>query len=181
MARRTRASLRFALSGSLAVAAAFVASAAAAQQPAGQPACDGDEFAAFDYWVGSWVVRNADGQDLGTNQVSKVSGGCGLLEEWRSSTGNTGKSLNFYEPSSGDWRQVWVGAGGSILDLRGGPVDGVMTLAQDRTDAQGRSVRERIQWIAREDGVVEQLWEQSSDGGETWRVAFQGYYHRAGG
>jgi hypothetical protein len=55
-----------------------------------------------------------------------------------------------------------------------------MTLEQDRTDAQGRSVRERIQWIAREGGVVEQLWEQSNDGGETWRVAFQGYYHPAG-
>lgn len=179
MARRAGSPLRPLLTAAWAVAA--LAGPAAAQQPQGPPPCEGENFQAFDYWVGSWVVRNAQGQEVGTNTISRIAGGCGLLEEWESSTGNTGKSLNFYEPASGEWRQIWVGAGGSLLDLRGGPVDGVMTLQQDQTNAQGRTVRQRIRWIPREDGVVEQLWEQSTDGGESWAVAFQGYYNPAEG
>lgn len=151
----------------------------AAQQPQGPPPCEGAEFDAFDYWAGHWSVRNAEGQEVGRNRISHISGGCGLLEEWESSTGNTGKSLNFYEPSSGDWRQVWVGAGGSILDLRGGPIDGVMTLESEGPDPRGEMVRQRIRWIPREGGVVEQLWEMARGDGE-WSVAFQGFYHPIG-
>lgn len=181
MARTTRSRLRPVLTAALTTTAlALTGSTAAAQQPQGPPPCDGESFEAFDYWLGSWIVRNAEGQQVGTNRVSTISNGCGILEEWESATGSTGKSLNFYEPSSGDWRQVWVGAGGSILDLRGGPVDGVMTLQQDQTNAQGETVRQRIQWIPRDGGVVEQLWEQSNDGGQNWSVAFQGFYHPEG-
>ncbi len=164
----------------LAAALALSPSGAEAQQRQGPPPCEGADFEAFDYWVGHWSVRNAQGQEVGTNRVSKISGGCGLLEEWESSTGNTGKSLNFFEPGSGDWRQVWVGAGGSILDLRGGPVDGVMTLSSEAPDPQGVTVRQRIRWIPREGGVVEQLWEMAR-GDDEWSVAFQGFYHPIGG
>jgi hypothetical protein len=148
--------------------------------PPRPPACQDETFRAFDYWVGEWVVRNGEGREVGRNRISVVSGGCGLLEEWTSAAGGTGRSLNFFEPASGDWRQVWVGAGGSLLDLRGGLDDGVMTLEGESVSPEG-PVLNRISWIPRDRGVVEQLWEISSDGGTTWRVAFQGFYEPAAG
>ena len=148
-----------------------------AQSPASAAACQGPEHHAFDYWVGSWRVLDAQGAQAGTNRITRIAAGCGLLEEWTAADGSPGKSLNFYEPASGAWRQVWVGAGGSLLDLRGGPVDGVMTLGADRVDREGRPLRHRIRWIPRGDGVVEQLWQISRDEGANWTTSFQGFYH----
>jgi hypothetical protein len=149
--------------------------AAAAQEEPRPPACQEEVHRAFDYWAGDWRVRNPAGEEVGRNQVAVISGGCGLLEQWTAADGTTGKSLNFVDPALGRWRQVWVGEGGQILDLSGDPVDGVMTLEGDREGPRG-PVRDRIRWIPRSEGVVEQLWEMSRDGGETWSTAFQGFY-----
>lgn len=160
--------------------ALLVSPPASRAQQAPPPACQDEAFRDFDYWVGSWVVRNGQGQEVGRNRISVISAGCGLLEEWEARSGGTGKSLNFFEPSTGDWRQVWVGAGGSILDLRGGLVDGVMTLTGESQSPRG-PVLNRIRWIPRDGGVVEQLWELSTDGGESWTTSFQGFYEPAVG
>jgi hypothetical protein len=55
-----------------------------------------------------------------------------------------------------------------------------MTLEGESVSPEG-PVLNRISWIPRDRGVVEQLWELSSDGGTTWRVAFQGFYEPAAG
>lgn len=150
-------------------------------QDAPPPACTGEAFRAFDFWVGTWVVLDPDGSELGRNRVTRIAGGCGLLEEWEGRGGGSGKSLNFHDPATGEWRQVWVGSGGALLDLRGGPSDGGMTLAQDRPGPDGGILRERIRWIPRDRGVVEQLWEASTDGGLSWTPRFRGLYHPAPG
>lgn len=157
----------------------LLASTAAAQQPGPPPACQDPIHRAFDYWAGEWLVRNTDGDEIGRNRITVISGGCGLLEEWTSGTGSTGKSLNFHDPARDAWRQVWVGQGGQVLDLAGGPVDGVMTLEGVSPGPDG-PLNNRIRWIPREGGAVEQLWEQSSDG-ETWQTVFRGIYEPVGG
>jgi hypothetical protein len=150
-----------------------------AQQPS-PPGCADDVHHAFDYWIGAWVVRDSTGTELGRNTITSVSDGCALLEEWESASGGSGRSLTFVERPTGEWRQVWIGGDGGALDLRGVPEDGVMVLSGDR---QGRAgpVRDRVRWIPREDGKVEQLWESSTDEGATWSVVFRGFYEpRAG-
>lgn len=159
--------------------AAFMGPARAAAQSPPTPCAD-DAFRAFDYWTGDWVVRNAEGAEVGRNTVSRRSNGCALLEEWRAANGPTGTSLNFYDPADGKWRQEWVGGGGQLLHLVGGPVEGVMTLEGRRETPRG-AVQDRIQWIPLDDGRVEQRWEISTDAGSTWQLAFQGYYERASG
>lgn len=161
----------------LAFALGVLASPAAAQQPA----CVDDAFRQFDYWVGQWTVTDTAGTVIGSNTISAVSGGCALLEQWTSAQGNTGVSINFHDPASGGWTQHWVGAGGSILHLTGGLVDGAMQLGGERTDGNGARVLDRIRWIPLGPGKVRQHWEISQDGGATWATAFNGTYTRTSG
>jgi hypothetical protein len=149
--------------------------ATSAQQKPKSP-CVGAAFHAFDYWVGHWVVRDAKGAVVGHSHVSSVSDGCAVLEQWTDASGGTGTSINFFTPADSTWRQVWVGGGGLILHLEGNPNAGVMALEDSRKTRTGAAVMDRIRWIPRDSGRVEQLWETSTDGGASWKASFQGFY-----
>lgn len=141
-------------------------------------ACSGPEFRQFDYWIGEWTVRNTDGDIIGHSKISRISGGCAILEEWTSAGGSDGKSINFYDPGIKKWRQTWVGGSGMILDLAGNPEGGNMTLYDEKETPEG-TVRHRIRWTLLDDGRVEQRWDTSADDGENWEQAFLGLYeHR---
>jgi len=61
------------------------------------------------------------------------------------------------------------------LHLTGGYADGKMVMSGLRMVA-GNQVVDRISWHNSEDGSVRQVWEQSSDDGETWTNLFDGLY-----
>ena len=142
------------------------------------PPCTSPEHRQFDFWVGEWVVHDPGGQQVGTNRIEQVENGCGLQESWRSSTGGTGRSLNFFRPSAGRWVQAWVG-GGSTLLLEGAYEGDRMVLQGDSPGRGGARMRNRISWSRLGGGRVRQVWEQSADEGKTWTVAFDGTYSPA--
>ena len=150
---------------------------AAQTQPGAPHPCTAPEYRQFDFWVGEWVVHNPKGQQVGTNRIEKIENGCGLQENWRATSGGTGRSLNFYRPATKTWVQAWVG-GGTGLVLIGGYDGRQMRLEGESIGASGKLVRDRISWSPLEGGKVRQLWEQSSDEGKTWTVAFDGTYSR---
>lgn len=154
-----------------------VPTTAAAQSPA---ACSGSEFHQFDYWVGSWTVKNTDGELQGHNRVESISGGCAILENWTSEGGPPGKSVNFYDPETGKWNQVWVGGGGLILRLEGGltPEGSMRLVGGERPARQGARVRDRITWIPNPDGSVVQVWEIQPAGRDDWQEIFRGVYRK---
>jgi hypothetical protein len=142
--------------------------------------CEHDEeFRAFDFWVGDWVVHGPDGTRAGTNSIRPAERGCVLLENWTNVTGGTGMSINYLDESTGDWVQVWHAEGGSQTHIRGGMTDEGMRLVGQihyvatNTTAPFRGLRTPL-----EDGRVRQYFEQSSDGGETWSPWFEGFYTR---
>lgn len=139
-------------------------------------ACSGSEHRQFDFWLGDWEVTDTTGTVVGENRIARVSSGCGLLENWRGANGNEGTSLNWYEPQTGEWNQLWVGLG-VYLRLTGGIEDGNMVLSGERQTPQGVVV-DRITWSPLEDGRVRQVWEVSQDHGDTWQVLFDGTYAR---
>lgn len=143
--------------------------------------CRGEEHRQFDFWLGSWKVRNAEGDVIGENEIRRIARGCGLLENWRGATGGRGFSLNTYDAARGKWTQRWVGAG-TTLWLEGGLDDGKMVLAGTslRASPQG-DVLDRITWTPLPDGRVRQVWEVSPDGEEGWREVFRGFYERVEG
>jgi hypothetical protein len=146
------------------------------QIPAPSP-CSAPEYRQFDFWVGDWVVHNPKGQQVGTNRIEKVENGCGLQESWASTRGGyTGRSINSYRPSTGQWHQTWLGNDGGLLLLDGKFADGRMVLEGTGPSASGSVAFNRITWSRMEGGIVRQLWEQSTDGGKTWSTSFDGRY-----
>lgn len=161
----------------LAVGAVLVASfIGGVAQADATPACDAAPFHDFDFWVGDWEVVDADGKPAGTSHVQSMDEGCVILEEWRSARGNTGRSLNFFDPRSRSWRQVWVGLG-IQLDMSGElRADGMVLEGPLYDLSSGKTTRLRGVWSKLSDGRVRQHFTESSDGGKTWGEWFDGYY-----
>jgi tetratricopeptide (TPR) repeat protein len=130
----------------------------------------------FAFWVGEWDVKSPDGAALlGTSSVTKQLDGCILLEKWKG--GLEGWSFNILDPRSGHWRQTWVDATGDLHEYTGDVVGGAMVYRWDHVD-NGVATKTRMVFSKLADGVVRQLIEDSTDGGATWVVSFDGRYHR---
>lgn len=162
-----------AIAAVLAIAAAHAQTTGSTLKP-----CDREIFRQFDFWVGQWEVKDQNGQMAGRNEITAEQGGCVILERWRSASGRTGMSMNYYEPRSRRWKQHWVSPE-LILEMSGGLegssmiLEGPMQyLGQDRTTTL------RGTWTPLPDGRVRQHFVESKDGGKTWEEWFDGYYSR---
>jgi hypothetical protein len=149
----------------------------ATQSPA---ACSEPERRQFDFWLGEWEVRDAEGNLAGRNTISVLFDGCGLREEWRGASGHRGTSLNAWSPQRRVWHQTWVDASGLLLELEGGLRGGAMVL-EGRAALPGEEVarQHRISWsvLADDRRMLRQHWEASTaDGG--WETIFDGRYRR---
>jgi tetratricopeptide (TPR) repeat protein len=134
----------------------------------------------FDFWVGVWDVFDPSGTRVGENVVRALHGGRVIEENWAGASGVGGMSMNFVDPRTGRWRQVWIDAMGGLVEYEGAFEDGAMRMEGFRVDRAGSRVISRASLTPREDGTVRQLIEESADGGATWRVYFDGVYVRRG-
>lgn len=136
---------------------------------------------AFDFWLGSWDVFAPDGRRVGGNRIESLYDGAALAEHWEGIGGIRGTSLNALDAATGRWHQTWVDSGGSLLRLDGGMVGSSMVLegTAPADDDPARLDQQRITWTPNADGSVRQHWEVSSDGGASWRTAFDGEYRRS--
>jgi len=150
----------------------------AAAQDANTSPCATKEAGQFDFWIGEWKVTASD-HLAGHNRITKILGGCVLLEEYRGERGGyEGKSFNYYDPTDGQWHQVWVDNGGLRLHLAGRFTDGKMVLSGERIGQSGAPITDRITWHAHPDGTVRQVWDTSTDKGASWKTIFDGLYER---
>jgi len=137
------------------------------------------EFRAFDFWLGEWEVRTADGRLAGHNSIKAAEQGCVLLENWRGAGGSTGMSVNYLDKSTGEWVQIWNDASGSQINIRGGLTDeGMLLVGRIHYIARGTTAAFRGLWTPLDDGRVRQFFEQSNDGGKNWSKWFEGFYSR---
>jgi hypothetical protein len=142
--------------------------------------CTAPEFHQFDFWIGDWDVRSADGKPAGTNHVESILGGCALQESWKSATGGRGTSLNVYDEPSRKWHQSWVDDSGGLLLLDGEFRDDKMVLVGRRPSVKQRGglLIHRITWTVVSPDRVLQRWEASNNEGRTWTTVFDGTYVR---
>lgn len=140
------------------------------------PACDGEPHRQFDFWVGSWEVRDGSGKLAGYNTITSEENGCVLIERWQSVAGHGGMSMNYYDPLSRRWKQNWVSPG-VILEMSGTLQDGSLILEGplQHIHKKQTSLLRGI-WTALPDGRVRQHFVESRDGGKTWKEWFDGYY-----
>src|SRR5262245_7172783 len=141
--------------------------------------CDAvPEYKQFDFWIGEWEVTNPQGRLAGTNSIQRILSGCIILENWTGSQGGTGKSMNFYNSNTGKWQQVWISGTGGVLELSGEYRDGAMRFEGKTMKKDQSQTLEKLTFFNLGRDEVRQLWEQSTDGGKTWSVAFDGRYRR---
>lgn len=132
---------------------------------------------AMAFWVGVWQVRSPDGQLLGTNRITREQNGHVVRESWTGADGSTGTSLNFLDPATGHWRQIWVDAQGGVLDISGSVRgDGSLLMTGTMNPVTGTGHPSRMILMPIEGGGVRQVFETSDDEGRTWRQTFEGIY-----
>jgi hypothetical protein len=141
--------------------------------------CSTPDHRQFDFWIGDWDVKLANGQVAGRNRIELIEGGCGLQENWTSAgpSPNTGRSINAYSPGDKKWHQIWLGSGGQLMHLSGAFHGDTLTMEGQTTTAAGHTMHNRLAFTKRADGSVRQFWEQSPDG-KSWKTAFEGIYTR---
>lgn len=139
------------------------------------------EAAAFDFWLGLWDVRAPDGTRVGRSEVTRRNGGCSVVEHWQGSGGSSGTGLSYFQPSRGQWRQVWTGSSGTLIDMTGGPTDdgGIHMEGTIEYVRSEQVLAFRATWTEAGDGRVRQRMEQFDIATGTWVAWFDGIYHPA--
>ena len=136
----------------------------------------------FDYWIGEWDVFPSQapaGQapKVGDSKIDQISGGCGLLENW-TSTGNNGKSINYYDSTTGKWYQHWIGSGGGALRYEGNFKDNAIRFEGVTIGQDGKKTLHKLTFFKIDENTVRQLAESSTDDGKTWTNTYDFRYVR---
>jgi tetratricopeptide (TPR) repeat protein len=137
----------------------------------------------FDFWIGEWDAYVTGTSNLaGHSRIERASGGCMILENW-TSLGNVpfeGKSMNFVDPSTNKWKQVWIGSNGLNVSefLNGEYREGAMRFEFETTNAQNQKQLVHFYFFNENADQVRQLHEISSDGGKTWVTTYDFTYKR---
>lgn len=137
----------------------------------------------FDFWIGEWDAYVTGTNNLaGYSKIDRAAGGCMILENW-TSKGNApfeGKSMNFIDPATGKWKQVWVGSNGTNVSefLNGEYRDGAMRFEYETTDAQNNKQLVHFHFFNQGPDQVRQFHETSNDDGKTWTTTYDFTYKR---
>ena len=162
------------------LASGLISTGALAQPSPGPSPCVSDpHFRDFNFWLGEWKVTNrANAQLAGTNKIISIEGACALEERWTGAGGSSGMSINYYNPVTGKWRQVWLSGGAYTIDIVGGLNEEGEMVLEGTIFYYGRGAQLpfRGTWTPNEDGSVRQYFQQAdADSGE-WKDWFDGLY-----
>jgi hypothetical protein len=150
------------------------------QSPSPPPPCSTPEAQQFDFWLGEWDLTWGE-SDQGTNKISKIMGGCVILEEFSGAPAMDfqGMSVSVFNQRTGLWHQTWVDNNGGYLDFKGSFENGKMVLSRTAT-IEGKPALQRMVWYNLSENVLDWNWERSLNGGETWDVLWSIHYKRKG-
>lgn len=143
------------------------------------PPCQGEEHRQFDFWIGEWELSWANG-GKGHNTIAPLYGDCGVEERFESFQPNAwrGMSVSQYDARSGKWRQTWADSQGGFLSFEGGMEDGGMVLHGKGQQPDGTPVATRMRFVDITANSLRWLWERSTDGGESYALAWEIQYTR---
>jgi hypothetical protein len=151
------------------------------------PCLEDPDARAFDFWIGEWeVFPNGSAMRAGTSVIERASGGCMILENWTTweSPWNgpyEGKSMNYYDPATKSWRQVWAGSGHDVTYFDEGVYrDGAMRFTYRSRNPQGQPTEGHFIFYHLGPNKVRQFQDQSTDGGKTYSVVYDFIYVRKG-
>jgi hypothetical protein len=140
----------------------------------------------FDFWLGDWdVFKRGTDQKVGDSKIEIASDGCMILENWVATgpVAHNGKSMNYVNPQTGKWEQLWIGSGGININnpqkfVNGVYTDGAMRFEFKATDKNGKKQLGRFIFFNEGADQVRQFNEISSDEGKTWTTVYDFTYKR---
>jgi hypothetical protein len=101
-----------------------------------------------------------------------------IFENWSGTDGFEGKSFNMYDRNKKKWIQKWVDIRGQLLEFEGDFQGKTLEYIARYTTLDGKNVVGSMSFTPGADGTVNQIWKQSTDGGKTWKVEFDGIYRK---
>lgn len=157
----------------------FVMTAGSHAQPSSPSSpCQAPEYRQFDFWLGEWDVYNPTGVKVGDSRIERIIGSCVLLENYTGRKGYEGKSFNVYDASARRWKQFWVDNAGAVLEFSGVFRGDTLFYEASTQDFSGATTLHRLTFYSASRDSVRQIWEQSTNGGTSWSIAFDGRYVR---
>ena len=153
----------------LLVAVIAIGASPASAQTSGT--CSGQPFRQeLDFWVGSWNVYSDSGDFLGRHEVTEWESGCLIEAVWTGVGGDTGQSMNTWDPNLSSWRQIHISPT-EIADLRGTLSSGTMTMAGNLFMMASQATSQRqLSLSLNGDGTVRYVVEERSTSQDSWVV-----------
>jgi hypothetical protein len=149
-----------------------------------QPCVGRPEHRALDFWLGDWDVRRTGAPETtppSHSRIELIEGQCVVYESYSTPAGYSGRSFNAYDAERARWEQFWVDNQGEIHHYVGQARDGNMYYEAEGIRSAGPSsplAKVRMTFFNQGKDQVRQLGEQSTDGGQTWSVAYDLTYRR---
>lgn len=149
--------------------------------------CSSPEFRQFDFWLGQWELTwpaeqtggQAGDTAHGTNRIERLFGDCAISETFATADGTfRGRSLSVFDRREGTWRQTWVDSTGGYLSLTGGYNGDTMELLTEEVERDDRLVVQRMVFSDIGPDSLNWAWQNSVDGGATWKDAWTITYQR---
>ena len=134
------------------------------------------EFRQFDFWVGEWDAKNAQGIVVGSSSIQLILNQCVIFENWNTPV-SSGKSFSNFNANDGKWYQTWVTDKGGLTHYVGEFKDGKMFLVSENT-VSGKKTLNRMTFSKLPNGDVRQYGDSSTDDGKTWTPTFDFIYMR---
>jgi|SRR5271154_2561013 len=142
------------------------------------PPCANPESRQLDFWLGDWTVG---GPGAGSDAVSKVYlslDRCLLIENWDGGRGHTGQNTFAYSSDDGSWHGMFADNRGRVHVFEGKAAADAVEFVGPSRGPQGEADLNRVRIVRVGPDKVEQIWEKSSDHGDTWTTEFRGEYQR---
>jgi len=151
-----------------------------AQGATASPCIADSSYQRLAFWIGDWDVFDSTGAQYATQRVSAVIDACAITAEWTSGGGNKGLGLSAFDMKSRQWKQVYVS---NQVPFRSGVTvrtsdpsytgPGIRFVSlPDAAAANPAQSRVTIMPLAGHRAMQE--FEESRDGGKTWKVVFKG-------
>ena len=145
------------------------------------------EYRQLDFWVGEWDVKNPAGQTVGMSRIERTLNNCVIHETYTAAPGASasatyvGHAFHFYDQNLKKWAQHYIDTAARPFDWIGEFKDGAMRYTREGPYGPSNSfVKQRMSFTPRQDGGVQQFFEQSIDG-KTWLPGFDGTYVKRSG
>ncbi|MEM7573816.1 MAG: DUF6503 family protein [Bacteroidota bacterium] len=142
------------------------------QATASTPCVDNPLVQKLDFWLGDWEVYVADTLSA-YSKITKAEGNCTLHEDYQTTRGYAGRSMNYFDPADSLYKQVWVDKLNGLIRFQEVRAAAGYLLMEAVGSPQPLRMDYRLDTLT---GFVTQTMESSQDNGATWVSIFNGEY-----